>query len=197
MHEEPKTPETEVSTPTPEQAVMTEAPPALPVEPPAPKKPRKPRKPRTPKPEALAAVPEPTPEEKPAPKPRKPKAAAKDEAKPKKPKHEEADEAEEGDRPFKMPKNYVDHDGRTITLCGSDVKLRVMTPPTRAKHGIIKVEGTMGKPCAEKVVLTFKRATQAEKFFETCLHADNDADEFIISGSKTDWYGDNLMGSFQ
>lgn len=129
--------------------------------------PKKPRKPRAPK---AAAAPAPKKAKEPAPTP-PPKA-------PKKPKH------------------YVEQTGKLITLSGTDVKLRAMTPAQLKEHGIKQVQGEIGKPCAQPLVLTFKSPKAAEQFFDLCLHAEEETDEHIECGGKTEWYADNLMGGF-
>lgn len=149
------------------------------------KKVRKPRKPKAP----VQAAPEPEPAPEPAPAPkrtRKPKAAVTEE-----------DGEEDDNKPFKMPKHYVEHSGSVITLMGTDVKLRVMTPAKRAAHGIKEIIGTMGKPCEGPVLIKFKNRAAALKFFDLCLHADDEKNEYIDCGSKTDWFGEELMRSFQ
>lgn len=122
-------------------------------------------------------------------KPRAPKAAAPAPKKAKAPKPTPP-------QVEKKPKHYVEQAGKLITLCGTDVKLRAMTPAQLSEHGIKQVQGVVGKPCAQPLVLTFKSPKAAERFFDLCLHSDDEANDHIECGGKTEWYADNLMGGF-
>lgn len=132
----------------------------------------------------------PVPEKKPR-KPRKPRAP-----KAEKPQVAAAPPPPTPIKPEKKPKHYVEQQGRTVTLCGTDVQLRAMTPEQLKAHGVKDMQGTMGTPCATPLVLTFKSPTAAEKFFDLCLHAEEEADAHIDCGNKTEWYSENLMGGF-
>ena len=131
-----------------------------------------------------------TPEEKPKKtrKPRAKKAAA-------------APAPAPAEKPKRAPKaskfsHEVKHEGRCITVTGTDVKVRDMTPAQLAEFGIKSVEGALGKACAEPVVLTFKSPAAASKFFAASFTAEDEADEFIVAGAKTDWHGEDLSNVF-
>lgn len=99
------------------------------------------------------------------------------------------------EKPPKKPKNRVEHEGSTITLAGKDVKLRVMTPAQQTEWGIKTITGTFGVPCEQPLVIQFKSPKAAEKFFEHCLHYEEEDEtlEFIDSGGRTEWHSDKLM----
>jgi hypothetical protein len=97
----------------------------------------------------------------------------------------------------KPPKHYVLHEGSTITLSGKDVKLRPLTDESVAAHGIKSVTGAQGMPCEQQqVVLKFKSPAAAFKFFDLCLHAQDEADEHIKSGGKTEWHSERMLELF-
>jgi len=121
-------------------------------------------------------------EEKPK-KPRKPR-------KPRAPKEDVDDEGADE----KRSANRVEHEGAVVTLTGKDVKLQVMTPAQQKEHKVLTIAGVVGKPCAAPVVITFKTKRAAADFFTMCLNADEDEpNEFILVGDKTNWYSPDLM----
>lgn len=128
----------------------------------APKKPRKPRKPRA---------------------SHKPKAEAAPEAPPEKPAR--------APRSKSMP-NFVECAGKIITVSGKDVFVREMDAAARALHGIKEVQGTLGKPCIETLTLTFKSPKAAEKFMADSFATENEDEEMIVAGGRTEWRGDGL-----
>jgi hypothetical protein len=106
----------------------------------------------------------------------------------------DADDPWEGERP---PKHYVLHHGRFITLHGKDVQLRPLTHEQNVTHGIKNVTGAQGMPCEQQdVVLTFKSPAAAFKFFKLCLHAEDETDEYIKSGNKTEWHSARMIDVF-
>jgi hypothetical protein len=135
-------------------------------------------------------VPE-TPEEKPK-KPRKPRA------KKPAPAPVEAAPVEKPKRAAKGTKlaHAVTHEGKTITVTGTDVYVRKMTSEQMTSFGIKHVDGVLGKPCAESVVLTFKSPAAASKFFAESFTTEDEAAEFIVAGSKTDWNSDTMNDIF-
>lgn len=121
------------------------------------------------------------------------------EAAPEKPKRKRsprkpaAEAAPKKERKAKMV-HEVRQEGKHIFLSGTDVTLAKMTPSQRAEAGIKAVEGKMGVPCAEPVVLTFKSEKAAERFFENCFTDEDGTHDFIDTGSKTDWLSENIAG---
>lgn len=152
-------------------------------------------------------------EEKPAKKPRKPRSdvgvkrgprkpfkadspAPKKRGRPAKAKVEEVVEApKKRGRPAatKLP-NVVEQQGSVLTISGGDVYCRRLTPKKLEEWGIRKVEsGKMGVPCSDAaLVLRFKSPKAAGKFFTHSFGAENEADEIIVAGNKTDWQSDVL-----
>lgn len=109
--------------------------------------------------------------------PRKPRAAA--EAAPKEP------------RSKKLP-NEVKQEGKNILLTGKEVKLAKLTPKQRANFGIKEIDGKMGVPCVEPVMLTFKSEKAAITFFENCFTDEDGTHDFIDTGNRTQWLSDHL-----
>lgn len=151
-------------------------------------------------------------EEKPAKKPRKPrsdvgvkrgprkpkaeKEAPKKRGRPPKAKVEEvvAEAPKKRGRPSTKVANFVRQEGSVMTISGADVYCRRLTPKKMEEWGIRKIEsGKMGVPCAEvPLVMRFKSPKSAAKFFTHSFGAENEADEIIVSGNKTDWESDAL-----
>ncbi len=123
--------------------------------------------------------------------------------KPRKPKrsdaqlHEGGDdyevELEDDDAPMELGAHYVNHVDATIILKG-DVSLRVMTYEEQKQFGIKDINGEMGKKCKKSpLVLTFKNAKSALAFFDMCLHAEKESEEYIDTGSKVEWFSPSMM----
>ena len=94
----------------------------------------------------------------------------------------------------KPPKHYVLHHGATITLNGRDVQLRPLDHEQSVKHGIKSVTGAQGMPCEQQqVVIKFKSPAAAFKFFDLCLHTEDEADEYIKSGGRTEWHSERML----
>lgn len=94
----------------------------------------------------------------------------------------------------KPPKHYVLHDGRKLVLSGKDVQLRPLDHEACIRHGIKTVTGAQGMPCEQQqVVIEFKSPAAAFKFFDLCLHAQDEADEHIQAGNKTEWQSPRLL----
>ena len=128
-----------------------------------------------------------------------PPEAPKKKRAPRKPKAEaapaEVEKPKRAPRVAKLP-NAIKLDGRVIVVTGTDVYVRDMDAAARTKHGIKQVEGTLGKPCAEMLTLTFKSPKAAAVFFNESFTAENEDDEMIVAGSKTDWEGDTIDSIF-
>ena len=127
-----------------------------------------------------------------APRPKKPRKPRK----PKEPAQAAPAEEDEDEDEVKLPKHYVLQKGKTVTLNGSDVKLRPMTPEVQKKLKVKAVQGEMGKACSTPLVLTFTSPNAALDFFDLCLHADAPEDEHIDCGGKTDWISEDVMRGF-
>ena len=127
-----------------------------------------------------------------APKPKKPRKPRK----PKEPAQAAPAEEDEDEDEVKLPKHYVLQRGKTITLNGTDVKLRPLSPEQQKKFKVKSITGEVGKPCAQPVVLTFTSPNAAIDFFDLCLHSEEEVDEHIDCGSKTDWLSDDLLRGF-
>jgi len=93
----------------------------------------------------------------------------------------------------------VRQDGCFITLSGSSVKLKVLTPAQQKEHGIKSIFGVMGKKCSTDVLkMEFKSRKAAQDFLTYSMEAGTDEapkdEEFIQDGNKTEWYGERLDG---
>lgn len=84
----------------------------------------------------------------------------------------------------------ITQEGATITCQGSDVKV-ALAPEQLKGFGIKKVAGKVPGKCKEPVVITFTNAKKARAFFDMCFVAD-DENQPITSGSKADWFGEEL-----
>lgn len=102
----------------------------------------------------------------------------------------DADDPWMGEKP---PKHYVLHEGRKLTLSGADVKLRPLPHEALVKYGIKTITGSQGNPCNTPVVIEFKSSAAAFKFFDLCLHAEDEVDEHIDAGNKTEWQSPRLV----
>ena len=121
-------------------------------------------------------------------KPRKAKAAA--------PAAAEGNDAEieieESEDDHELGDHYVSQNGAVITLKG-DVSLRVMTPQEQKENGIKFVAGEMGKKCKKApLTITFKNAKAATAFFNLCLNAEKEQEEFIDDGKKVEWFSPSM-----
>lgn len=94
----------------------------------------------------------------------------------------------------KKPKmvHEVVQEGSTITLRGTDVQMQALSAEQQATYGIKTVEGVMGQPCAEPLVLRFKSPKAAEDFFAMCFNLEDEATSFIDAGGKTDWMCEDM-----
>lgn len=110
---------------------------------------------------------------------------------PRKPKEAAVAAAPKKERKAKMV-HEVRQEGKHIVLSGTDVTIAKLTPKQREAAGIKDVQGKMGVPCAEPVVLTFKSEKAAERFFENCFTDEDGTHDFIDTGSKTSWLSDNI-----
>lgn len=123
----------------------------------------------------------------------KPKRSKKKPAEPVAVETKEVAKAEKAPKAPKKPKNRVEHEGNRIVIAGADVQLKVMTPEQQKAYGVKSITGTMGQPCKDtEVVLTFKSPKAAENFFEGQMNEEEEANEFIDAGGRTEWYSDNL-----
>lgn len=86
----------------------------------------------------------------------------------------------------------VVQEGNVITLRGTDVELQELSAEQQAQYGIKSVEGKMGEPCAEPLVLRFKSPKAAQEFFAMCFNLEDEATSFIDAGGKTDWMSENM-----
>lgn len=96
----------------------------------------------------------------------------------------------------KPPKHYVLQMGSEVTLSGKDVKLRPLTHELSVDHGIKQVIGAQGEPCVQPLIIKFKSPAAAEKFFDLCLHAEEEEDEHIQAGNRTEWVRPDIMDGF-
>lgn len=99
--------------------------------------------------------------------------------------------------PAKAPKkpkmvHEVVQEGNVITLRGTDVQMAVLSAEQQALYGIKSIEGQMGVPCAEPLVLRFKSPKAAEDFFAMCFSLEDEATSFIDAGGKTDWMCEDM-----
>lgn len=122
-------------------------------------------------------------------KKRKPRAEA---AAPKSAKDDGVELEISEDEETDLSPNHVAHDGATITLNG-DVSLRVMTLDEQKVAGIKSITGEMGKKCKKSpVIITFKNPRAALVFFDMCLYAEKESEEFILVGKKVEWDSSSL-----
>lgn len=101
-------------------------------------------------------------------------------------------EVEESDDDHELGDHYVNHVAATITLKGA-AKLRVMTPEEQRSNGIKFIAGEMGKKCKTPLVITFKNAKAAVTFFNLCLNAEKESEEFIDVTDKVEWFSPSMM----
>jgi hypothetical protein len=87
-------------------------------------------------------------------------------------------------------------DGRNIFVRGSFLTVAKLTPTQRKNFGIKDVDGRLGTPCNDEVVLTFKSPKAAEEFFDGCFNCDEGYEGLIKGNSKVRWYGDAFNKMF-
>jgi hypothetical protein len=90
----------------------------------------------------------------------------------------------------------VVQDGRNIFVRGSFLTVAKLTPTQRKNFGIKDVDGRLGTPCSDEVVLTFKSPKAAEEFFDGCFNCDEGYEGLIKGNSKVRWYGDAFNKMF-
>lgn len=128
--------------------------------------------------------------------PKKPRKPRSDKGKKKTAPKKEAVEAKEPKQPRskKLP-CFVRQEGKVVTLSGADVFCRPLDAAARTKWGVKDVKGQLGEKCAtEETVLTFKSPKAAAAFFDYSFNAEDENDEIIVAGGKTDWEGESIAG---
>lgn len=94
----------------------------------------------------------------------------------------------------KLPKHHIAQLEKIIVCSGKDVKVSSKVKDANI-DGLVNVEGALDVPCEQPVKLTFKSTAKASAFFVEQLNEEDEAKEYLIAGSRTEWHGDEL-GSF-